>query len=431
MKTTQFLIPLLLTAAGLGATDPCTDKPTRESWVQCKLGATTGLVNPVPDAKAATSNNQQNPTKGAASPAIATSSTSLVDHTTLADFATAALNVAGFGSGSAGAGTTSQSPSVTTTISAYTIYSAIKGRDPMNAELYDTTPGWRKITFTVGTSNSSGSSTGSSSTSSQSTGSTESKVVGASFLLLNQRDLATKENKAKRNDVATELDAAGGVVTECVDEIEKLLGERFKISNWKSVMNSTPRLDEKEQQAMDAIFSSHRQEFQKHAKYISNFVSNIQKKPQLSISGQALIGSGAMATSDYRGQLAYEMGLPGNFNWTVNGSFDYINSPKIGADTRGARLATDLQYIFKRAGSTTSNALSPVSIDISGEGDWFQSYNPSYAGQFKLTIPIAKGVDFPMSVSYASKSTLLHEKNVVGKFGITFDLSKIASALTK
>ncbi len=61
----------------------------------------------------------------------------------------------------------------------------------------------------------------------------------------------------------------------------------------------------------------------------------------------------------------------------------------------------------------------------------FDVFNPSYVGQLKLTIPLVSGVDLPLSFSYASSANLLHEAHTVGKFGLTFDLSRIALVLTK
>jgi hypothetical protein len=406
------VIFLLLSVPAFAA-DICQDSKTLEAWIQCKL-------MPISAAPASTA-TKNNPTKQATAPAIASSAPSLVDHTTLADFATAAVNVAGYGNT-----TSAQSPSATTTISAYAIYGALNRLDPMDPELYDRTAGWRQVTFTVGTNNSS---TASSMTSSQSTAGTASKVIGASYLIFNSRDLASKHGQKVRLDLAADKSALvleTIAVAKCVQTITELVGDKFDDLR-QHKLPATSSLPAEVAKALAVC----QPDYSALQKEINDKIAEIQKAPQLSISGQALIGSGAMATSDYRGQLAFEAGLPKNFNFTANASFDYINSPKIGADTRGARVATDLQYIFKRAAASSQAAKSPVSVEVSGEGDWFQSYNPSYVGQVKLTIPIATGVDFPISASYGSKSSLLHEQHLVGKFGLTFDVSKIASSLLK
>ena len=51
-------------------------------------------------------------------------------------------------------------------------------------------------------------------------------------------------------------------------------------------------------------------------------------------------------------------------------------------------------------------------------------------GNFKLEIPIAAGVSFPLSFTVANASELVKETYVKGNFGITFDLSKLAPLLS-
>jgi hypothetical protein len=54
---------------------------------------------------------------------------------------------------------------------------------------------------------------------------------------------------------------------------------------------------------------------------------------------------------------------------------------------------------------------------------------PTYTGQLKMSIPIAAGIDFPVSVSFASRTDLVKETSVKGRFGFTFDFAKLAAAL--
>ena len=48
------------------------------------------------------------------------------------------------------------------------------------------------------------------------------------------------------------------------------------------------------------------------------------------------------------------------------------------------------------------------------------------AGQVKLTIPIKdSGIKIPISVTFASRTELVREKEVRGNFGFTFDLDTL------
>jgi hypothetical protein len=407
-----------------GANAACSTK-TCEVWVACQLGQATqpGL------AARAAQENQQNPTKQTDSPAISASSTSLVDHTSLADFVTGAVNVAGFGGGSG------QALSGTTTVSAYAVYSGLAGHDPLDPAFYDIHSGLRQFTFSVGTGSPV---VGSGAAAAVSGGS--SKVVGAAFLIINHRDLSTKNNRKEIHKATEAAEEVTQSVLQCEAEIKSFLVATFGNAIYADPPVAPNTLntqkiasfhdnDPAAKARIDAILNKYAPLYLAEADSIKKIVQKIQNAAQLSVSGQASIGNDQTQNSDYRAQMAFEKGMPGHFNLTANGSFDYVNSRLIGADTRGGRAAVDLQYTFVKTAKSASK--KPVSLDFSGEGDWFQSFNPSYVGQVRLTIPLVAGVDFPVSFSYASNANLLHEAHAVGKFGLTFDLSRITAALTK
>ena len=49
----------------------------------------------------------------------------------------------------------------------------------------------------------------------------------------------------------------------------------------------------------------------------------------------------------------------------------------------------------------------------------------------RLSIPIATGISLPLSIGYGNRPELLRkqEKDVYGKFGLTFDFAKIVEGL--
>ena len=49
--------------------------------------------------------------------------------------------------------------------------------------------------------------------------------------------------------------------------------------------------------------------------------------------------------------------------------------------------------------------------------------------QAKLKIPIAEGIDLPISVTWANRTELIDEHEVRGQFGFTFDLAGLGKAL--
>jgi hypothetical protein len=70
-----------------------------------------------------------------------------------------------------------------------------------------------------------------------------------------------------------------------------------------------------------------------------------------------------------------------------------------------------------------------LQLALSGEGlrketQW------QYRAQLQLQIPIATGVNLPISFGYGNRADLLRqqEKDVYGKFGVSFDMGKIVEA---
>ena len=55
---------------------------------------------------------------------------------------------------------------------------------------------------------------------------------------------------------------------------------------------------------------------------------------------------------------------------------------------------------------------------------------PTYRAQAKVSIPLLPGVELPLSVTYASRTELIKEADVRGKFGFTFDVARIAKAFS-
>jgi hypothetical protein len=74
---------------------------------------------------------------------------------------------------------------------------------------------------------------------------------------------------------------------------------------------------------------------------------------------------------------------------------------------------------------TIAGSNSPILFSTSAEAKWLSGAKPNYTGQLKLTIPLFDGISLPLSVSVANRSELIKEKTVKGRFGFTFDLTKL------
>lgn len=83
---------------------------------------------------------------------------------------------------------------------------------------------------------------------------------------------------------------------------------------------------------------------------------------------------------------------------------------------------------------TPDNSLtgrSPLSFALAGSGgiDTKSSDNNILKLQAKLLLPIAEGINVPLSATWANRADLIDEARINGQVGFTFDVAQILSAL--
>ncbi|HEX3248305.1 MAG TPA: hypothetical protein VHS05_02670 [Pyrinomonadaceae bacterium] len=149
-------------------------------------------------------------------------------------------------------------------------------------------------------------------------------------------------------------------------------------------------------------------------------VEDIRRAPQLSLAfttKQRRIG-----IDEYLGTLIFDYGVADRINLTLNGSYSYNDSKIIGGDLRGFKFGGQLRFQLNR-----ENLLGkkPLFFDVATQGSWMNNTDAIYKAQGKLTIPIADGIDFPISVTYANRTNLIDEKEVRGQFGFTLDTARL------
>ena len=113
-------------------------------------------------------------------------------------------------------------------------------------------------------------------------------------------------------------------------------------------------------------------------------------------------------------------------NLTLNGSYNYKNSSIIGGDVRTGRFAGQLQFQMTPEKSLVGR--SPLYLYLGSEANWASGKPSIYKLQGKVKIPIAEGIDFPISITFANRTDLIQEKDVRGQFGFTIDTAKLFRA---
>ncbi len=71
---------------------------------------------------------------------------------------------------------------------------------------------------------------------------------------------------------------------------------------------------------------------------------------------------------------------------------------------------------------------SPLYFYLASDGNWNGGGRFIYRLQGKVKIPIAEGVELPLSLTFANRKDLINERDVRGQFGFTFDSAKLFRA---
>jgi hypothetical protein len=384
--------------------------------------------------------NQRHPAKQVELTSLADNTTSLVDQTSAPDIVGLALNLAGLKSesGASGSGT---SGAITT--SAYALYAAAKGRDPLDPDFYKKHPDLRRFSFSVGRD----------AGDEKDPTKTQATLVGFKVLLLNSRDVSVRRNSellreasdalAKsapaeltiRSDIqdflfqelGSSLGLCGGSVPDNALAIQRKAEFLNKCVDGPNLTTTVSSLTPEQRKRIKEIILRHIDNPATFVETVNRDVWKIRRAPQLSFAFDSKLRNG-IGDDEYRAGLLFDYGVYERLNLTLNGTFDYKDSKIVGGDTRAGRFAAE--GIFQLTPNRGNfGDPRPWLLSSSAEAKWANNNKSTYTGQLKLTIPIPglTGVNFPISLSVANRSDLIKEKTVRGKFGFTIDITKLLS----
>lgn len=199
--------------------------------------------------------------------------------------------------------------------------------------------------------------------------------------------------------------------------LNEFLGQNYREKLGKENADAVDRFIDQQLSAAELVAFKNLDENTRSA------VESIRRAPQLSVS--FLSKQRKVGFDEYMGQLIFDYGVANRINLSLNGSYNYKDSKVIGGDTRGFSFAGQLQFQLNR-----ENLLGkkPFFLDVSTQGKWMSGTTAVYKAQGKFTLPIADGIDFPISVTYANRSDLINEQTVKAQFGFTVDTARLIRA---
>ena len=410
-------------------------------------------------------------------PSISDNSTSLVDQSSASDLIGVALNLSGLGAGTNTSDKDKNSAAVTAT--AYSLYSALKGEQPLDPSFYNRHRNWRRLSFTLGFEKGQ--------TDAQGQTTEDTTIAGAKYLIIAGRDAAKHQdelnkvyeylkaaavnfaqlNKEIRNallfgdpalrDKLRIVEEANAYANNPVDleplsagrkqALKDLMNEpveswfdpektdfarlaiRTFLQNKYFTADGLPlflkALDDEGLKQIDQLIDARLDAFTNLNNASRRAIEKIRRAPQFSLSFQSKLKK--EGTDEFTGEAVFDYGVHDRVNLTLNGGYFYKNSKIIGGDLRGANFAGQLQFQLTPEKSLAGR--SPLYFYLASEGNWMSGSPFVYKLQGKVKVPIAEGIEFPISLTYASRKDLVNEKDVRGQFGFTFDTAKLLRAL--
>ena len=372
--------------------------------------------------------DQTDPTKQAETPAAATNSTSLVERSSAPDLAGLAADFLQL-SGSSTSDKKTATPK-TINFNAYAIKSALSNEDPLDPEIYNRNRDWRSVSFTLGYEVP------------ENTNDRE-PVIGIKWLAYNGRDLSNSNNQAEIAKVQAALNPASSAFAAIFDDVRLYmfvsLKKRAKLptgvttqagfdallgapASFTPILNA---LTDDEKKNIDKIISKYISAFVNLDAVSKSVVKTIRSRPQLALQFITKQRKGNRA-DEYSTVLAFDKGI-GTSSMTINGSFIFKNF-RTGRDHRGGRFSAGIHLPLQ--GFKPLEYSDPLLLSLEADATAMTGETPMFRGQAKLTIPFPNlpGVELPISVSVANRTEFVNEKEVKGKFGFTFDLSKAMKA---
>jgi hypothetical protein len=413
------LLVAFATVTASAQTDDCSAR-TFDIWLNCEIAQVAGARL-----------NQQAPNKQPQAPSVAGASTSLVDQTTAPDLFGLALNLAGLSGNSNDNDTDKTSMSLST--SAYALYAAALQRDPLDPAFYRRHPNLRRFYFTFGQETPEDEDSGDKD---------RATLLGMKFLIINRRDVSHRSNRARLERIAPSLSRATVDTLNITKRVQNYLYSqlseeeraaktlsRFVIQDLNDFPTVRGNLaDEQLKQIRDIISDLIESRVLAETEERQT-INKIRKAPQLAFTFDSKLRK-ADGTDEYRGGLAFDYGLHERMNVTANGTLDYADSKTVGGDKRGGRVAGEATFKLTRERNPFGGT-GPYLLSVSGESKWMNDTKATHIGQVKLTIPVFNGISFPISLSVANRSELVKEKTVRGRFGFSFDFTKLFNELRR
>jgi hypothetical protein len=375
------------------------------------------------------------PSKQIEEPSVATNSTTLADKSAGPDVIAASVNPSGLSSKSRIPNTTDAS--VTATL--YGIYSAWREKEPFNPAFYRASMPWRRLSISIAPSYPENASQAK-----------QSVSYGAKFQIDHLRDPLDPSNKTAFEAVSGPLRDVGVYARDyqmveqklrdeyqnhpCPSAVAAGISQNLRGDGSEGAFIATMENDKIFPHFMECITSADISYIDSHTSdtfaalsaldsQVSTLLKRVQGAPQIALSFLSKIGQGT-GSNLYRSEVIMERGV-WKFDSTTNASYDFSNSKTSKPNKDTFRFVED----FEIPATSPRNPLQPppLTIGVSGEGDWGSKQTPTYKAQGKVKLTLISGLDIPIAITYSNQTSASKNADLKGVAGFAIDFAKLGA----
>lgn len=148
-------------------------------------------------------------------------------------------------------------------------------------------------------------------------------------------------------------------------------------------------------------------------------VAKMQRRAQFAWTGTLVDQQNEAGRKTFSLQGIFAKGLTPTTNLTLNATYDRPEG-EVGDDD-SAKVAAQIRKQLRGERASKKAMFLDIAADSSLLDD-----DRIYRAQAKVTVPILRGLQIPISVTWANRDELVDESNVTGHIGISFDFTNIA-----
>jgi hypothetical protein len=148
-------------------------------------------------------------------------------------------------------------------------------------------------------------------------------------------------------------------------------------------------------------------------------VAKMQRRAQFAWTGTVVDEQNEAGRKTFSVKGIFAKGLTPTTTLTLNGAYERPEGA-VGNDD-SAKVAAQIRKQLRGERMGKKAMFLDVAADASLLDD-----DRTYRAQAKVTVPILRGLQIPVSVTWANRDDLVNESNVTGHIGISFDFTNVA-----